>query len=490
MKDALTQAMTLAENVNRLAALPTLEYDRIRKEEAERLNVRVGTLDAEVAKIRKAEKADAGESALFPEVEPWAEVVDGALLLHEIVSIVKRFIICEPETLTATALWCAFTWLIDKAQVAPLAVITAPEMRCGKTQLLNVIGKLSYRPLQASSITPPAMFRVIEAYHPTLLIDEADTFFNANEELRGVVNSGHTRQSAFVIRTVGDDHTPTQFSTWGAKAISGIGSLPNTVRDRAILLELRRKLPSESVERLRHSENGIFERLASQLARFSLDAGDSIEKMKPELPEVLNDRAQDNWEPLLAIADYVGGGWPEMARKAAITLSGIEQEPASVAAELLADIQEVFDTKRVEKIGSADLILALMEDDTKSWATYNRGQPITPRQLAKRLNEYKISSKNVKIGYECKKGFDRSQFDDAFARYLTPSPPNPEISATPLPKPGNQVNTGVSMVADSKAGSATINPSATVKTAENLESSGVADNSPFTEEDIREVVLM
>ncbi len=196
--------------------------------------------------------------------------------------------------------------VIDNVQVAPLAVITAPEMRCGKSQLLNLIGRLSHRPLVASNISPAAMFRVIEAHSPTLLIDEADTFFKENEELRGIVNSGHTRQAAYIIRTVGDNHEPKQFSTWGAKAISGIGTLAETIRDRAIILEMRRKLPNESIERLRHAEGGVFECLASKLARFAQDAGVSIERALPTLPEALNDRAQDNWEPLLAIADYAG----------------------------------------------------------------------------------------------------------------------------------------------------------------------------------------
>ena len=130
-------------------------------------------------------------------------------------------------------------------------MITAPEKQCGKSQLLTLIGKLSNRPLVASNITTQSLFRVVEAFSPTLLIDEADSFMRENEDLRGIINSGHTRQSAFAIRCVGDNHEPTRFSTWGAKAISGIGSLPDTIMDRAIIFNLRRKLPGEEVERLR-----------------------------------------------------------------------------------------------------------------------------------------------------------------------------------------------------------------------------------------------
>ena len=142
---------------------------------------------------------------------------DPAALLDEICATVRRFIVCEPKVAIAVALWIAFTWLIDRVDVAPLLVITAPEKRCGKSQLLSLVGFLSFRPLPASNISSAAVFRVVEAHAPTLLLDEADTFMKENEELRGVVNSGHTRQSAFVIRTVGDEHEPKRFSTWGLR---------------------------------------------------------------------------------------------------------------------------------------------------------------------------------------------------------------------------------------------------------------------------------
>src|SRR5260221_610896 len=83
-----------------------------------------------------------------------------------------------------------------------LLIINSPEKGCGKTTVLDVVGRTCSRPLFTSNITPAALFRVVEAVQPTLLIDEADSFAAENEELRGVINSGHTRSGAFVIRTV------------------------------------------------------------------------------------------------------------------------------------------------------------------------------------------------------------------------------------------------------------------------------------------------
>ncbi|MEI6150718.1 MAG: DUF3631 domain-containing protein, partial [bacterium] len=193
---------------------------------------------------------------------------------------------------------------------------------------------------------------------------------------------------------------------------------------------LRRKLPRESVQRLRHAERGLFDRLASQLARFAEDAAQAIGQARPELPEALNDRAQDNWEPLLAIADYAGGEWPRIARDAALKLSGAAQEAKSLSAELLADIQEILKKRTADRISTAELIQALVEDELKPWATYNKGKPISPRQLSKRLGDYGIKSQSVREGRDTAKGFMRNGFDDAFARYLPPPPSHPDLSGT------------------------------------------------------------
>lgn len=403
----------------RLAALSPLEYDRQRGDAAKALGIRPVTLDKAVKGLQ-AEQAEADSTGgFFEPVEPWPDPVDGAALLAELVAVVHRHIACKDSTAQAAALWIVFTWCIDAAQVAPIACITAPEKRCGKTQLLNLIGELCRDPMPASNITAAALFRSIELWKPTLLIDEADAFMKDNEELRGVINAGHSRKSAYVVRTVGDDHTPARFNVWGAKAISGIGHLPDTVRDRSILLELRRKEPHEHRQRLRHADPAQWQRIKQQLCRWSTDHMGSLSQARPELPEALNDREQDNWEPLLAIADCAGGDWPELARRAALSISGAEQHSPSINEELLSDIRDIFERTRQARISSAQLVDYLTEDEECPWATWNRGKPITPRQLATRLGDFGIVSGTVRLtGGSTSKGYKREQFDDAFKRYL------------------------------------------------------------------------
>lgn len=353
------------------------------------------------------------------DIEPHAEPIDPNLLLLEIEESIRRFIVCDDETVIATVLWIAMTWFIDAINVAPMAVITAPEKRCGKSQLLFLLNRLVRRPLPASNISSAALFRAIDKWGPTILIDEADTFMKDNEDLRCILNCGHTRESAYIIRSVGKENEPYSFNVWGAKALAGIGHLSNTIMDRSIVLSLRRKMANESVERLRHVENNLFQQLQSKLARFQTDYEENVLHARPTLPSSLNDREQDNWEPLLIIADITGGDWPFRARAAAMQLSAMDNATTSEGTDILFSIQEIFERTNIERISTADLINQLCLDEEQPWATYNYGKAITPRQIASLLKEYGVKSKSIRLDYGIPKGFEKTQFNDAFSRYLS-----------------------------------------------------------------------
>jgi putative DNA primase/helicase len=418
--DAKLLPQTDDEVIKQLAALKPLEYDRIRAEKAKALKVRPATLDSMVKAERESNNQD---DSPFADIEPWHEAIAPAQLLDEVTSAIQRFIVLDKHQAQTAALWVAACWFIDVIHCAPIALINAPERACGKTQLLTVLARLAPRTAQASGISPSVLFRMIESYQPTLFIDEVETVLKDNEDLRGLINAGHTRDSAFVWRSVakGDDFEPKRFTVWGMKAIAGINAikLAETVTSRSIVFELRRKTASESVERLRRAEAGLFQSLASKLARFKDDFASEVQQARPVLPDALGDREQDNFEPLLQIATVAGEHWPNTALNAALRLSNATQTPASSANELLADIQEIFETKPVIKISTTELINALCDDAEKSWATYNRGKPLSPRQLSNKLKDYGIASKTIRTNsYETAKGFECEQFKDAFARYL------------------------------------------------------------------------
>lgn len=444
-----------ARAIARLAGMNPLDYHRARKPTAERLGVSVAALDQAVKLARKDTAADnlPGKPLRFDTPEPWPHPVDGAALLDCIHAEIKRFCVLDPASRIAAALWTVFTYAVDHAHTAPILYLTSPEPRCGKTTLLNLLGKLVAKPLPAANVTPSALFRTIEAASPTILLDEADAGLNENEDLRGLLNSGHTRVSAFVIRIEGDNREPRQFSTWGCRAIAGIGKGSQTIMDRSVVILLRRRLPTETVEKLRHAPAAHFDRLKRQAARFVADHAARLETARPSLPDSLNDRAQDNWEPLLAIADLAGGDWPALARDAALTLAGSTEETKSLRTELLEDIRGVFQRIPGDRIATEALLEQLNGDPERPWATYNRGKPMTAKNLSGFLGHFGIKSGNIRFpdGSQSK-GYLASAFVDAFARYLQ--------SAVPaVPKPGKPGVAGLPAGTDEKNAPVPIRPS-------------------------------
>lgn len=177
-----------------LAGMKPLEYERVRVEQAKAMNCRPSVLDGMVKQARNDERES--DNLPFPEVEPFPEPIAPAQLLNEVSDTIRRFIVLDVEQAHAAALWVAFTWFIDVVEVAPLAIINAPEKACGKSQLLDLLGRMAARPLPASNSTAAGLFRAVELWRPTVLIDEADTFIRENDELKGLINAGHRRSVA------------------------------------------------------------------------------------------------------------------------------------------------------------------------------------------------------------------------------------------------------------------------------------------------------
>jgi putative DNA primase/helicase len=200
--------------------------------------------------------------------------------------------------------------------------------------------------------------------------------------------------------------------------------------------------------------------LTAKLARFAGDNREAIRRARPDLPAALHDRAQDNWEPLLAIADTAGGEWPELARHAALTLSGSSAGENTIGNELLEDIQEMFEQKRIERTSIKELVEVLCSDDEKPWATYNRGRAITPRQISKRLRDYGVYTKTFRQGYETVKGYEWEQFEEVFLRYLS-SPPPPDFSGNLVTNPENNNKINGLCVTSGKSVTVTSPPSVT-----------------------------
>jgi CHC2 zinc finger/Protein of unknown function (DUF3631) len=293
--------------IHELAMLPPLEYDKVRKAEAEQLGIRVTTLDAEIDKLRPKQASSAlqGREVDFAEVDPWPEAVSGAGTLSKVAEALCRYVLLPAGAADALALWCAHVHVFTTFLCSPRLNISSPEKGCGKTTLRNIIALFVPRPVLIENMSVAVLFRIVDAHIPTILADEYDAWLSDNEELRGLFNAGH-RRGASVFRCEGEKNEVRRFAAYAPAVLCGIGALPGTLHDRSIVVRLDRAKPGELHDRFdsRHTENE--QDLCRKLARWALDSSARLRSVDPVLPDGVFNRLADNWRPLFAIAEVAG----------------------------------------------------------------------------------------------------------------------------------------------------------------------------------------
>ncbi|HZN17602.1 MAG TPA: DUF3631 domain-containing protein [Micromonosporaceae bacterium] len=367
---------------------------------------------------------------------------DGAAVLTRLHATLTRYVaLPSPEAVDAVALWVAATHAQPAWAHAPRLVIRAPEKRCGKSRLLDVVEGTCHNPLITVNASTAAVYRSIGSDEPpTLLVDEADTIFGGrqaetNEELRGLLNAGHQRNRP-TIRWNHAHNRLERIPTFAMAALAGIGTMPDTIEDRAVVIRMRRRAPGETVAPYRHRRDGpALRRLAHELNLWLRAHLTDLEQAEPRTP--LEDRAADTWEPLIAVADLAGADWPNRSRHAAIALTAGRDEAAAPSdrIRLLTDCRAAFGTH--ETIPTTTLVDRLKADPEAPWATHD-GTGLTAIKLAALLANYEISSNNIRFPQPTGrvKGYRRCDFTDAWQRYC-PDPAGPDNAddsmSTPTP---------------------------------------------------------
>lgn len=369
---------------------------------------------------------------------------DGAAVLDELRGAIGRYVVLpSEEALTAVTLWVAATHIQSVLQHAPRLAVVGPTKGCGKSRLLDVLHETVHRPMMTVNTSPAVVFRVIGKNPPTLLVDEADTIFGPKagdkEDLRGLLNAGHQRNRP-AWRISGPEQKPTSFPTFAMAALAGIGDLPDTIMDRAVVLRMQKRKPGERITpfRSRHSVpelNTVRDRLAAWLTPLRGTAAGLV----PQMP--VEDRAADTWEPLVTVADLAGSHWPDQARAACLAMTRsevLQDEQTTLKTRLLRDIRRVFDTEGTEVLRTQDVLAALIQDAEGPWAEYGTSG-LNAYHLGNLLRDFGISSANHRFdnGRQAK-AYTRNRFLDAWARYcpepIEPAPgrqPRRTASATP-----------------------------------------------------------
>jgi hypothetical protein len=346
--------------------------------------------------------------------------VDAAKLFADIEARILHHIAMPKHLAFVCSLWIGFSWIHVHATYSPILFVTSPERDSGKSTLMGVIEFLVRRSLSSVGISGPALYRSIEKWGPTFVIDEADKAFVQNLDLEQAVNSGWTRGQG-VIRCDPETHEPRKYSTFCPKAIAMKGKdAPDTTLSRAIFILMKRRTRDEAIADFAHFDDDGFQRLRSHLARWAADNGATLGVAKPAQPDGFINRLAANWKLLFAIADSLGGEAGRRARAAARQIAGVTDLP-SAGVELLMDIKAHFDASTLDYVTSKRLLEVLKVDEEKPWAEWSRGKPISEKGVARLLHEYRILSKTVGPRGDEAKGYRKEQFAEAWKRYVEPA---------------------------------------------------------------------
>ncbi|SFJ71857.1 DUF3631 domain-containing protein [Bradyrhizobium sp. Gha] len=341
--------------------------------------------------------------------------VNPLALVHH---LLQEYVALQPHEYVVVALWALHTHICDRFMVTPRLALRSPVPDCGKTTLLDILARLTTRPEKFDSVTTAALYRVIDAAHPTLLIDEADNLGLAlrdNGRLRAIFNSGHRKGGTVAIMERGRVR---KFSTFAPLALAlpdTFGALPRTLNSRCITIAMERHDGQRKLKRFDASHPDP----ALDAAYMQILLWREV-KLDPDPAMPVHNRWADNWRPLISIADALG--WGEQARDAMLIFAR-EYHDADIKILLLADIRKVFDIRNVDYLPTKILLDALHNLDEADWCEFRgvrsdqRPHKLKDTELASMLREFKIKPKTIWSEGTSAKGYRRAWFEEPWRAY-------------------------------------------------------------------------
>jgi Protein of unknown function (DUF3631)/Toprim domain len=422
--------------LDEISRLPRGVYEPVRRAVAKLLNWRAGALDDDRKQRRGRPQSEVDDEATKAgHIEPWPDpVLDLASVLELAVEQMQRFLIVpSPSYLDVAALWCAHSYLLRKESLditfTPLLAFQSPLKRCGKSTALKCVHLMSCNAHLISSISASSLFRIIDEFGVSLMLDEADNVFRDDKsDLLAVLNAGRDRLTARVMRveSLGDGKFKVRvFNTFTAVALSSIKALPATLQDRAIVLSLKRATHGERPQRLTLTERGPLINVGRRLARWAADL--PAQSLPRPAPTGLHNRIEDSWFVLFQVAELAGGDWPERCRKAAhadLLRQETNDADGGRDADLLADVWAVFREQNRLRLFTEDLCSALNSLEESPWRLANGGKPVDGYFLKRHLADFlphdseSLEPRKWREGAVQARGYHERHFEDAFVRYL------------------------------------------------------------------------
>jgi Protein of unknown function (DUF3631) len=316
--------------------------------------------------------------------------------------------------------WTLHTHVFGAAEATPYLLVTAPTPEAGKSRILDVAQHLVARPEVVVDPSAASLFRIIDHYRPTLLIDEIDQL-HKSRPLRAVLNAGHRQHGGYVTRveTIDGMRVPVRYNVFAPKLLAGIAGrqlpLTGATLSRCIEIPIRKRKPSEAVAPFSHrAVRGDCEAIRHALADWAAPTELALLNAQPTLPEGLTDRQRDSWEALAAIADHLGRDWPLRARSAALRLSRHAVPQPDPGTQIIADMRVVWDQIEGSRAHTAALAETRNQLEDRRYSS-----PLSAHELSIWLQRFGIHPlpNPFRQGGKLGRGYERAAFTDAFPPY-------------------------------------------------------------------------
>lgn len=385
----------------------------------------------------------------------------GADVLDTVGGWLSTYIVTAQESdLHVLTLWCAHTHLCTETYTSPRLLLDSPAPGAGKTTTLDHLQRLCHHPVQAASLSSPALLaRLLEKGPRTILVDEADRTLSPKMEgvgeLLAVLNSGYRRGASRPVLDPDKENggwNAKEMSTFGPVAMAGNSpDLPDDTRSRCIRVLL---LPDYNGDAEDSDWQFIEDNAAllhEQIASWADDVRDEVATLRPEYPTGLRGRNRERWAPLLKVATVAGGPWPsrcldliaaDLDDQDADREAGLDRIPRHV--QLLRDIAEVWPADE-EFMHTSRLIDALHNYRPDWWGVLNNYGKLTAQGLGKTLaSHFNVRASQLTRNTEHgRRGYYLQSFLSSWRSFGvdTPTPTNPsgkpikpDKSLTPIKK--------------------------------------------------------
>jgi hypothetical protein len=362
--------------------------------------------------------------------DPVLHLVHETNVLEQLDKLLAEYVwFKEPRHRLVVALWILHTHVYHQFEVTPRLALLSPMFQCGKTNVLKLILRLAAEPDYSEDFTPAYIYTTLEAgVVSTILFDEVNRIIakaNPSHLLFRLWNGNHRDSS--INRKIGKHAV--KFSTFAPMAFGARGKLPDDLTQRSIIIRMHRAPVdiAKSLKKLTHRDLELEQRVKTLLAQIQMWARDVNLNASPAMD--LANRWQDNWIPLLAIADYFGRGGEarEIARIMCAVLP--DDDPA---AHMLMDIRDIFKEMDTDRIWNNEelaprLLTGERHGNWNYWTGINGDQkphPITGDEVAHILYFlFELKTRSIRKlgggrGSPTRKGYMIEDFEQLWASYL------------------------------------------------------------------------